>query len=246
MNKDIHSNPYDHSAASKGPQTMIVKKWADVNGDHIADLVSLVGTSAGDRSGAFSKITLVIEDGLTKATYKYPLPFKNGYTPMLFLGDFNKDLISDILVNISTGGSGGLFWNALYSFRYNQLTSLFDIEKFNQGLQLQVIYREDYRVVVASSDRTQTVTLDVSNRKEYYTDIYSPNGKLRKPVNGQVLPLEIINPIDLNRDGTFSLLANQRIIGIANADTLGYVQSTWDWYGTSFRLRNYSVVLYPF
>lgn len=65
---------------------------------------------------------------------------------------------------------------------------------------------------------------DVQDRKEFYKDIYRPDGTLIHPVQGGVLALGSLNPIDLDRNGTSSLVAHQRIIGTVNMDTLGYVE----------------------
>lgn len=211
------------------------KKVADVNGDGINDVATLVGETPGGQTGAFvENIKVIIQDGKTKQKSEIPVQFGGGYSPKLFLGDFNGDLIADILVTLETGGSGGYIWSELHSFKNNIAKPLYNPGDFNAGLPFNVVFLDDYKVKVSQSNDNRSFILDVGDRKDVYKDIYRPDGKLIRPVEGGVLALGALNPIDLNRDGTFSLLSLQRIIGMFNMDTLGYVATTWKWDKTHF------------
>ena len=68
----------------------------------------------------------------------------------LFLGDFNKDNITDIMVSIDTGGSGGYGIFYIYSFKNNILHELFNVDKYNAKYLFQVNYADFYKVHVES------------------------------------------------------------------------------------------------
>jgi hypothetical protein len=54
-------------------------------------------------------------------------------------------------------------------------------------------------------------------------------------VKGEVLAVAALNPIVINEKSmSHDLLVFQRIIGISNSDTLGYVENLLTWNGTQF------------
>ena len=94
--------------------------YGDVNGDGIADYVYLTAVKPADPSSPYlEQITLNIQDGATRKVYTIPLDENgnSGYEPTVFLGDFTKDGVMDILVSIQSGGSGAFTYNYIYSFR---------------------------------------------------------------------------------------------------------------------------------
>ncbi|MDG0810580.1 hypothetical protein [Cohnella rhizosphaerae] len=92
-------------------------KQGDVNGDGILDNVYLYGNQS---DGPFADhITLIVQDGRSNRSTAVNLPNNAGYNARLFLGDFTKDRVQDILVSIDTGGSGGIR-DLLYVFLQEQ------------------------------------------------------------------------------------------------------------------------------
>lgn len=208
--------------------TTLDSQWADVNGDGIRDNVSLVGNKM---NGFSDNIFLTITDGMTGSTTRIPLQNNAGYNARLFLGDFNFDKLDDILVVIDSGGSGGYIFAYLFSYRYNQLSILFSSDAFNQLSQYKAVFQNNYKVDVINLFTGKTYTLDISNKKADYSSIYDINGKLIRPVQGEVLALGGVSPVDFNNNGTFDLVTSQRIIGLSNADTLGYLNTILRWNG---------------
>lgn len=85
--------------------SLLDMKQGDVNGDGIIDNVYLYGDKS---NGIFAdNITLIIQDGLSNQSTTVNLQNNAGYSARLFLGDFSKDNVQDILVSIDSGGSGG-------------------------------------------------------------------------------------------------------------------------------------------
>ncbi|MCY6369326.1 VCBS repeat-containing protein [Clostridium ganghwense] len=213
-------------------------KRADVNGDNLVEDVYLVGNKPDGPGGIFAEsITLVICNPFTNYCKSFPLKFDAGYNPSLFLGDFNGDKIEDIFISIDSGGSGGYVFYYIYSFKDNILSELFDFEKYNSAYVYEVAYLDDYKVKITNLTINKYAIIDIGYKdEEYLSFMYDENGNLIKDVKGQVLALGGLYPIDIQKDGVYDLQAVQRIIGRANADTLGYVQNTLKWNDDDFYL----------
>ncbi len=212
---------------------VITCQYADVNGDGINDKVCLTGYKSEPKAIFIENITIVVEDGQTKNSTTIALPVNDGYDPRLFLGDFNKDKVADIFVAIASGGTGRFGFYYIFSFKNNVITKLFDFQEFNKEFKYDVTYKDNYKVQVYSKKLNKKFIIDVSNRKKVYKDIYGNNGKLLRPVKGYAGGLVGLYPVN-EREGSYDLLAQERITGIANADLLGYVETILTWDGTKF------------
>jgi hypothetical protein len=215
-------------------RSTIDTKQADVNGDGVMDRVILTGNRSGQASAFTDNISVCVEDGQTGQRVCATPPFNEGYNPSLFTGNFTYDRAADILVRIESGGSGGYLYAYVYSLRDGRLVKLFDSDQFNAANQYDVVFKDDYRVEVTRTGSGQKYTIDLSRRKDDYADIYDQNGRLIRPVTGGVLGLGRLDPVDVDNDGYYELVAYQRIIGRYNADTLGYIKTTLRWDGSKF------------
>lgn len=211
-------------------------KQGDVTGDGIMDSVYLYGNKQDETEIFADNITLVIQDGRTNQISTINLKNNAGYDARLFLGVFTKDNLLDILVSIDSGGSGGYGIFYIYSFRNNIPNLLFDIEKYNNDYRFNVIYEDFYKVNVRSPSLNLFFTLDISHKGfDYLAQLYDKIGKLKQPVNGEVLSAGALNPIVTNQKSmSLDLLVFQRIIGSSNSDTLGYIENLLTWNGTQF------------
>lgn len=206
----------------------------DVNGDKIPDNVYLTGIRTPD-SPFIQNITLVIQDGGTGQFTRIPLSSDAGYNPTLFLGDFTGDGVNDIMISIASGGSGGMMYYYIYSYRMNKPQLIFDYNVFNETYQYDVIYRDYYKVEVIDRKSQQKYIIDISQKgREYLSEIYNRNGRLRQPIRGFVNPLSGLYPVDFDSNGVYELLAYQRIAGRYNADSLGNVETTLKWDNRQF------------
>ena len=208
---------------------------ADVNGDRVFDNVYLLGKRPmGLESPFVENVALVVQDGATGSYFKVDFKNNSGYNPTIFLGDFTGDKVNDILVRIDSGGSGGYLFAYVYSFLNNIPKECFDFNKFNEKYKYVVTYKDDYKVEIDSS-LNKRYTVDIQYKgKEYLSQIYDEQGRLKEAVKGDVLALGGVYPIDLERKGTNELIAEQRIIGKNNSDTLGFVETMLKWDGKSF------------
>lgn len=213
--------------ADFGPTTTITSQKADVTGDGVLDTISITGNKVLPPGEFIQNLTLVIVDGANGSTANIPLGV-GGYNPRLFIGDFNCDGVADILVSIDSGGSGGFGFYYIFSYKNDQLTRLFDWEEFNQEYKFTVEFLDYYRVRVYSQNLHKTFIIDVSDKKDVYAQIYGPDGKLLKPVQGFVPGLNTLYPAG-GENGCYDLLAILRIAGLYNADVIGYIEITLRW-----------------
>lgn len=225
-------------------ELIITKQVGDVTGDGMPDTVFLTGKKSEFLTNFIENIAVNVQNGRTGKIVRIPLKVNEGYNPKLFLGDFTNNGTLDILVGIPTGGTGGFVYYYLLSFYGNNFRYLFDPEKINQGLKFDVNYRDNYKVDVSSKELGRNFVIDVSSKKDMYeqSKIYNKKGKLIRPYKGFVNALSSLVPVR-NPDGSYNLQSLQRITGIANADTLGYVQGTWKYENGMLRLQNVTVVL---
>lgn len=229
--------PLNNFFRNTGNRYLLDMKQGDVNGDSIIDKVYLYGNKPDGDAGIFAdNITVVIEDGRTNQTKTITPEYNAGYNARLFLGDFSKDNIDDIKISIDSGGSGGYGFYYVYSFKNNILKEIFNFDKYNKQYKYRVDYGDFYKVYVSNVELDKLFILDISYKGyDYLSQYYDENGKLKKPVKGEVLALgDLVPVVNDEKNNNFDLLAFQRIIGTANADTFGYVQNLLTWDGKEF------------
>ena len=216
----------------------------DVNGDRVPDNIYLTGIMTSD-SPFVQDITLVIQDGMTGRFTSILLKENTGYSPTILLRDFTGDGVSDILIGINTGGSGGIMYYYIYSFINNTPRLLFDFDVYNQQYEYQVNYKDNYKVEVISEKNNEMYIIDISNRDEdYLNEIYDKDGNLKAPIEGFVNPLSGLYPVDFDSNGVYELLGYQKIAGRYNADSLGYILNTLKWKDNMFVLDNQNVAIF--
>jgi hypothetical protein len=245
MYSSFHTHRYEQNLFLRDNELLDMKQ-GDVNGDGIPDHVYLFGHKPDGPSGIFAdQITLVILDGYSQMRTVVPMQNNAGYNAALFLGDFDQNKIPDMLVSIDSGGSGGYGTFYIYSFAHNELRMLFDSESYNQEYKFRVQYEDIYKVTVSSPQLDVLFTIDISGKGySYLSAYYNEDGKLKKPLQGEVLALAALNPIvTAENRSSFDLLALQRIIGTTNADTLGYVENLLTWDRSQFISARLSVAI---
>lgn len=216
----------------------------DVNGDKIPDNIYLTGRVTSP-SPFIQNITLLIQDGSTGRLTRVPLSENSGYNPRLFLGDFTGDGIKDIFISIDSGGSGAIMFHYIYSFVNNVPRLIFDFNSYNEEYKYDVTYKDNYKVEVVSRKNNEKYIIDISLRdRDYLSEIYDENGKLKAPISGFVNPLSGLYPVDFNSDGVYELLAYQKIAGRYNADSLGYILNTLKWTDSGFALDNQNIAIW--
>ncbi|TCZ75328.1 hypothetical protein E0485_18250 [Paenibacillus albiflavus] len=208
---------------------------ADVTGDHGADQIVLYGIKNSPDSPYYEKLNVVVVSSNEKKITVTQVPM-GGYNPYMKLCDMNGDGIADILVGAETGGSSGDSDYYLFTVKNNKSVSL----PLPQPLTGVGVYQDHYLVQITIKETGKVYTLDLSHRKALYDreGIYK-NGKLLKPVNVSINAFSKLEPIHAVNETQCSLVGIQRMSGIYNADTIGYIVSLWKW---NSYLNNWSLM----
>ena len=136
-------------------------------------------------------------------------------------------------------------YHYIYTISNNIPKLIFDFDNYNKKYQYDVTYKNDYKVKVLSNLNELSYTIDLTYKNtSYLEEIYNTNGNLIKPLKGFVNPLSGLYPIDFNADGTYELLAYQKIAGRYNADALGYVLNKLRWKDNEFILDNQNIAIW--
>lgn len=207
---------------------IIDMKKGDVTGDGTEDEVYLLGTqpSGGFGPNYFADITIGVIDGKNKKTTYIGLKYNAGFNPKLTLEDFTSDNTKEIFVSIISNISTGEAFYYIFSVKDNNPVSLFNFMQFNEFNEYRVLFRDYYEVEIVGVRSNKRFTIDISHKGEaYLSSLYLPNGKLKRTIEGDVLPLGNLFPVDLNDDNVMELLAFQKIVGTSKTDVLGYIQT---------------------
>ncbi|WP_318508800.1 VCBS repeat-containing protein [Bacillus sp. T3] len=235
-----YTNPYRNQSVHSGIRQnthILDKQIGDVNGDNIPDLIYLVGEKT--ENPFYEHIKVAVQDGKTMLWYVIPLDpkYSMAYTPWLILGSFTNSNRNEMMVNLPVGGSGGLTYYYVISFLDNHAEYILGPEQFmtlSDTLGFEVIYMDNYRVLVKSEKLNQSYTLDISSRKKVYEGtVYDKDGKLIKPLEGFVIDLPQLYPIKIDGSVPYKLEAQHDIAGTSHADQLGSIVLYWKYTGNN-------------
>lgn len=203
----------------------------DVTGNGCMEQISLMGEKAfGDYTGLSKKMKLKIADYTGKELFLINLPNASGYGARVFKGDFTGDGIDEVLVTIYSGASGGYTYNYLYGFATGKSKLLFDSTIYNENYDGLVQFADGYKVIIQTEEMGKKYSLDISLKdKAYLQMIYDECGKLKKPMEGEILGIIAVNPEDFNNDGIYTLSTIQQIAGIHGRDMLGLLETYFKW-----------------
>ncbi|MCM3470362.1 MULTISPECIES: hypothetical protein [Brevibacillus] len=223
---------------------VIDQKSADVNGDKVADTVYLVGVKEKADDIYAADMNIVVQDGKTKAYSKTEMKDLGGYEGELTLLDFTGDHVADAFVKTATGGSGGIYNHVIATFADNKGKVIFGEEE-NEGIRYEGKFANGFKVEGKGTHLQQPLTLDVQANKELYqmAKLYDRDGKLLKKdddLSVYSYPFGSLQPIDIDNNGTFELMGEQRIVGLNNTDTVSTLKSIWG-FGSEGKWAPYEV-----
>ena len=157
-------------------------------------------------------------------------PVRWGYMPSIFVGDFNENGLSDLLLSIRTTPSGDAALHYIYGFEEEIPHLLFDSTLMSQQCACQVVYQDDYRVSVVSPEVEARYLINLTDKPITYLEtVYQPDGKLRRHTFGSIAPIAGIKPKDIyfNKHYIFSTL--QAVRGQDDTDVLGQLETYYRW-----------------
>lgn len=207
----------------------------DVTGDGKPDTVSLIGTKLDISSPYYAKLFIVVSGG---GQNQVVIPLEGGYQPRMMFCDFTGSKVPQIYVSAETGGSGGLSNYYLYSLKDNVPTAI----ALPDPLHATATFKNNYVVKLKLQETGKSYKIDIKDKKDDYEQfgVYK-DGKVVKPIIVDVHPYGLLQPIDLEHDGVCELRGVQRISGIYNADTIGYINSIWKWKDGKWVLEGSSI-----
>lgn len=202
------------------------------------DIIYLMGKTTSESNIYYENLYILISNGETGKDITFNIENGSGYSPRIYISDFNGDGLDEILFTSEQGGSGGYINVNLYKFKNDNLEEIFNSESINNENIYTVNYRNNYVVEVKDEAENKKYLIDISMRdKEYLNEMYNEKGVLKKSIKGQVLSVGGAYSIDIDNDKFSELFIVQRIIGIYNSDTLGYINSI-----LKFDKENFSVI----
>lgn len=205
-------------------QTIIDIKVGSIIKKYNHDKVILVGTYLYKDSSYVENVDIVIneEDGPVTTT---KIPY-SGYGLELFLRDFNGDGKDEIMVRGEYGGSGGYAIAAIYDYRDGKLIEIFNPDMFLEKYVITANYLNGYKVLVESITLKEKYTFDISQSPAIYLNmVYDENKKVKQNEAPIVSAINGAFPIKLVFEENYYLFLRQRVIGVNNADTIGYIES---------------------
>ncbi|WP_346868799.1 hypothetical protein [Clostridium sp. UBA5119] len=124
------------------------------------------------------------------------------------------------------GGSGGYAIAAIYDYINGKLVEIFNPDMFSEKYVFTAKYLDEYKVLVESVTLKEKFTFDISQSPAIYINmIYDENKKVKSKEVPTVSAINEAFPIKLVYEENYYLFLRQRVIGVNNADTIGYIES---------------------
>lgn len=196
----------------------ISKDKTDITGDGQKDVIVLSGVKLKD--GHFKNLIINIAS-TNKEEYKIPLP--KGYKPELQLLDVNRDGVKDLFATIPINKNRVNSKELLYTVKNNKLIRL----SLPESLVLESRFLNGYKAKIKIKDTGNTYIFNLKNRKKYYEKLgVFYKGRLNEPTELMVSEYSNMKPVQL-KPGKIGLNGVQKITGVTESDTIGYVESSW-------------------
>lgn len=206
-------------------QTILDVVTGDVIKKSSHDKIILVGSYFDKDSPYVENVEIVINPGEGGPAITTKIPY-SGYNLELFTGDFNGDEKDEIMLRGDYGGSGGYTIASIYDFRDGKLVEIFNPDIFYEKYKITAKYLDGYKVLINSETLNEHYTYDISKKPKIYLDmIYDKNGKVRESQIPSISAINSAFPIKFPSTKNYYLFIRQRIVGVSNADTIGYVES---------------------
>ncbi|MCM3584219.1 hypothetical protein M3182_00500 [Mesobacillus maritimus] len=212
------------SVAAKEPQQtpeIIFTKKLDLTGDKIEDVVKIVGTPLKTKSPLLKEIFLAVKTS-EGTSIRYPLDA--GYNPTATFHDFDHDGKKDIFINLETSEKGGEIKSYLFTIK----NALLEEENSPNSLTVFSHFDEDYKATIKIDETGKSYHFDLSDRRLRYNRLgLYQDGKLNEPMELKVYSYGSLKPTETTSGKTI-LKGLQRISGVSEKDTIGYIESQWE------------------
>ena len=212
----------------------VAERTADVNGDGVEDVVTLLGTPFSE-TVYWENLHMTVKDGATGETTDVALAENAGYAPQLWIGALTGEEKNDIFVSTASGGSGGYSYYSVFTCKVGAYAPIFDTESFNAENAYTVVYQDNELVAVTNVATGVRYLVSLSGREaDYLSGLYNEDGTLKTATEGEVYPLGNLYPVDIDADGVYELVAVQDVCGLYHVDVLGNVLTVLEWNGEAY------------
>lgn len=190
------------------------------------DIVYLLGKNSDESKMYYDELYIVISDGESGKDITIKIECASVYNPKIYINDFNDDGLDEVLFVSEQGDSEGYKNAYIYSYKDSCLEEIFNLERINSENIYTVEYKNSYIVEVKDEIDDKKYLIDISLKdKKYLNEIYNDKKLVKKNIRGEVLSVGGIYTVDIDNDNVLEVLIVQRIIGLYNKDTLGYINS---------------------
>ena len=221
----------------------VAERTADVNGDGVEDVVTILGTPVSE-TVYWENLHMTVKDGATGETTDVALAENAGYAPQLWIGALTGEEKNDVFVSTASGGSGGYSYYSVFTFKDGAYAPIFDTESFNAENAYTVVYQDNELVAVTNVATGVRYLVSLSGREaDYLSGLYNEDGTLKTATEGEVYPLGNLYPVDIDADGVYELVAVQVVCGLYHADVLGNVLTVLEWNGEAYAAATTSLAV---
>ena len=223
-------------------------KSDNITEENNKDQLLLIGKKQQEENTEYwEEIKIILKNDNNDLLIKKNLDKFVGYDPKIVLKDFTGNNKKDIFLKAASGGSGGIYFHRVITFRENDLKIIFD-KNNNNGIEVVGYFADDFKANLKFKNLNKKVTLDISVNKDEYIeqDIYNKEGKMIKIdlVRPYSYPFSNLEAVDYNQDGKYELRGIQRIIGAYGADTISEVESVWRYEDKKWKILNVNYTTY--
>ncbi|QFK71360.1 hypothetical protein F7984_09000 [Pradoshia sp. D12] len=230
--------PVSIDAAKKDAKSQEVELGSykvDVTGDGKKDQVYLYGNPFDQETKYYKEFKLVVKT--KKGTKKETI--QGGFKPAVKFLDLNDDSTLEVLMEIPTGGSGGV--NDYYAFCiYNNKIELIELP---ETLNINGAFKNNYQATVMVPEMNKSYLIDLKDHKKKYDKLgVYRKGKLSEPSETLVSEYKSLKVKDIDKDGHKELIGIQQISGASVVDRIAEVRSSWVYKEEQWVLKDVQVV----
>jgi len=219
--------------------------YADVTGDGTVDQVYLISKRMQADADYMSEHGLLIIEGKEGAQLLHWLgPESAGYPGTIEFGKLDPGKSTDILINLPSGGSGGITTAMPVSVEGGKLKVLADLYALNDSPAIDLIVGDKYKLLATYDGIEYSIDLlrgSASDEAGTYKGIFDEQGRKVGTIKPVIDPVSATEMRDVNNDGMSELITYRAVWAVYHANTVAIARSVWGWEGDAIKPRFASV-----
>lgn len=206
-------------------KVIIDAKDGNITDKFSQDKVILTGVKKFESSDYLDDLVITINKDVSGDSIEKKISYA-GYDLRLFLGDFNGDGVSEIMIKGLLEKSIGSYMFVVYAFKDDDLVEIYNHNRFNMMSKFDCKYLDNYRAEIISEKTKEKYIVDLSLRPRRYLDlVYDDNGKLKENSNIKVTNLRNVYAIETDEMDIYNLALTQVVVGQDNEDLISTIES---------------------